>query len=133
MGTNYYAHKNECKCCGRAESIMHIGKRSAGWRFALHVERIGNLDNEPTSLEEWKAIFANREYTLRDEYRHVVSADDMLSIIIDRKGTGKPGDRPSHCDGAVVDEDGLLKRKIDWHHCVGNGDHCYDLCRGEFS
>lgn len=33
MSTNYFLHRDFCKCCGKPKEILHIGKRSAGWKF----------------------------------------------------------------------------------------------------
>ena len=35
MGTNFYVKSEPCKCCGRSEEDIHLGKSSVGWKFML--------------------------------------------------------------------------------------------------
>ena len=38
MGCNYYIYdkSKKCKCCGRGEEEIHIGKSSGGWKFLFN-------------------------------------------------------------------------------------------------
>ena len=65
MGTNYYYHEpdtNHCPHCGRCDEgeVIHIGKSSYGWVFALHVHACKHCG---TCLREY---FATRE-RMREE------------------------------------------------------------------
>lgn len=118
MGTNYYWHaKPRCPTCNRCDDPIHIGKSSCGWVFSLHVGHTAYLgeDDEPSinSLEDWKELFARPGSFIEDEYRDVVTVEEMLSTITERQGI---------CGGHL--------RRGDYKRRPGNG--TYDLCEGEF-
>jgi hypothetical protein len=76
MGTNYYIRdvSEICQHCKQPQSTdYHIGKRSSGWVFSLHV-----TDDIPT-LSEIQSLWEYRQ--IEDEYGNVLSADKMLEII----------------------------------------------------
>lgn len=121
MGTNYYWHqKPKCPHCGRHDKPKHIGKSSAGWVFSLHVGDWVDLGDEEilvSGLDDWKRLFSVQGSWIDDEYGDVVTSDEMISTITDRKAR----------DGMV------LSRQSD--HDVRRarrGDGTYDLCQGEF-
>jgi len=117
MGTNYYLHTDVCEHCGRSkEEVLHIGKSSAGWCFALHV-RQGTWEEEiPANLTEWQSKFREPKVLIKNEYDEVIMPDEMNDIITKR----------SHPEG-------LGRHDIDGQYCIGRGDGTWDLCIGEFS
>lgn len=132
MGTNYYLLRGICECCDRERERLHIGKSSAGWVFALHVEP--DNPTHPQELDGWRLAWSEPGVKIIDEYGGVVSAADMEDRIT-RRSWGRP-------DGPAFDHDanhsqpgpnGLVRSKIDGRHCVGHGNGTYDLIQGEFS
>jgi hypothetical protein len=79
MGTNYYAHIDPCDKCRRSEENIHIGKMSAGWRFAVevHSEFYTNwVEFREFISQDNVAIMANGEE---------ISASELLEWIEARK------------------------------------------------
>lgn len=109
MGTNYYLHDNseQCSSCGCGEEILHIGKSSCGWSFALHVIPERGIND----YEDWDLLFDSHK--IMDEYSRKVSAEEMRSVITER-------------------EPGLRRDTIDARHCIGHGSGTWDLITGEF-
>lgn len=142
MGTNYYYQpplKNCCPTCGRgdAEEEIHIGKSSAGWVFSLHVT------DEIPNLEAWKAKWAEGG-TIRDEYGEVISTEEMLRCITERKWPGS--EEPPHgyatyeaflqCNHAIRGPNGLLRHRPNPRYRsddVVHGEGTWDMFRGNFS
>jgi hypothetical protein len=112
MGTNYYVEaKPPCLHCNRPYPIIHIGKSSAGWCFALHVYDDGVL---PKTWKEWQYFVKDR--VVRNEYGDIITESDLTDIVTKREWEG-----------------GLSRHVIDGQHCVGHGEGTYDLMVGEFS
>lgn len=81
MGTNYYWHHDICGSCGRSDDPIHIGKSSAGWCFALHVDE----DIGIKSLDDWMSRWGEMNHTnseIRDEYGHPVSRKDKGEVSL---------------------------------------------------
>jgi hypothetical protein len=81
MGTNYYWVKPApppCITCGRrdADRWVHIGKRSAGWKFSLHVG-----DDAPDDLLGWIEKWNEPGTFIVTEYREELSPREMLDIV----------------------------------------------------
>ena len=76
MGTNFYLMQAQCQHCGRHGERLHIGKRSSGWPFALHV------DSCHRCLDEWVAEFAKPGVVIKNEYDDELNPLDMLLIIV---------------------------------------------------
>ncbi len=112
MGTNYYLHRDCCPHCGRGDDRLHIGRSSAGWCFALHVDHEEGIN----SLDDWKAIWSLPNAKIIDEYGRQHTPEEMLATITER----------SHPRG-------LSRHRVDMRHCIGSGDGTYDLIPGEFS
>lgn len=137
MGANYYLVIDPCPHCGRGESRLHIGKSSAGWCFALHVDPDENIN----SLDDWKSRWEGNR--IEDEYRRTLSPEEMLSVIVDRSHPMEWGDKKfwgydneaefhrSNC--SLRGPNNLLRSKVDGKHCIGHGDGTWDLITGEFS
>lgn len=76
MGTNFYWIENQCPHCGRGEKI-HIGKRSAGWRFSFQ----GYPDHQPPirAWSDWQSIL--NEGTIMDEYGVTHSKSAFVAMV----------------------------------------------------
>ncbi len=85
MGTNFYLEGVACSQCGHVEERRHIGKRSAGWVFLLHVRAPDELfEHEgeiPQSLAGWRTLFSADDMQIVDEYDKHYTAAAMLLII----------------------------------------------------
>jgi hypothetical protein len=70
MGTNFYAHTNECHCCKRVD-IVHLGKRSGGWTFSFQAsESVRNFD-------DWCKLVRSAS-RVEDEYGYPLTPDEMI-------------------------------------------------------
>jgi hypothetical protein len=128
MGMNYYLKHPACGHCGRSGSALHIGKSSAGWCFALHV------DDERKSLDDWQKAWSQPGAIIENEYGEAVTPEQMLAKITDRSW---PDDRDRTdrflCENhAAPGPNNLLRHQLG-PYCVGHGDGTYDLIPGEFS
>lgn len=77
MGTNYYVKTDACKCCGHKENDIHIGKFSAGWKFAFN--------SRFKSAKEWFDFLKGK--TVHNEYDEVVSLD-WLKLRVEETKNG---------------------------------------------
>ena len=85
MGTNYYAKINEevtCKECGHVTGgdLVHIGKSSAGWVFALNVLSSECFDD----WEDWRRFIKYSSIGIVDEYGKEISLGEMDNIVTKR-------------------------------------------------
>ena len=159
MGTNYYFHKpltNHCKHCGRSDppERLHIGKSSGGWCFSLHVYPEQGIH----TLGDWRTLWTGPG-SIESEYGDRLAPEEMLGVITGRTfpkdwdsdwwapqpfGTtldGKPFilpgyDSEEHFHRSNHSErgpNGLLRHRIDGHHCIGHGPGTYDYIIGDFS
>lgn len=135
MGTNYYLIENvtanACPTCGKqAEEPWryHIGKSSAGWNFAVHVDE----DERIRSLDDLLPMFVDKRYRIEDEYGDVISAVEMCQIIMARYNP-KPKYSPEFLrqNYAEVGLNGLLRSTHQF--CAGRGEGTWDYFTGEFS
>lgn len=130
MGTNYYLEVvHACPTCGHKPESLHIGKSSAGWCFALHVIPEAGIN----SLADWQARWSAPNTRIVDEYREVVTPEQMLTRITQRVGHGALDGEWYTRNHAVAGPNNLARSRIDGSHCVGHGDATYDLCTGDFS
>lgn len=133
MGTNYYLHqKPPCPTCGhRKAEPLHIGKSSAGWCFALHVDEADGIRDLPDWVELWSKPGAH----IMDEYGDAVSPHDMLLIIMARSWESRaPWSAEQFArDHAIPGPNGLARRALDPRHCIKHGEGTWDCCPGEFS
>ena len=139
MGTNYYLHEDVCHHCGRSDDLLHIGKSSGGWCFALHVipeeglnslgdwaDRLGRVDGESAKI--------------KNEYGDELLPSNMMAIITERKCTGSKDliwydseddfHRRNHSERGP---NGLIRRCVDGEHCIAHGAGTWDLIKGDFS
>ena len=82
MGTNFYLHqKNKARCptCGHdpEDEPLHIGKSSFGWRFSLHIIPEKNI----MDLYDWKREWSKEDVYIENEYKEIISPEDMWAII----------------------------------------------------
>lgn len=91
MGTNYYMKRSTG--AGRPVDsfegtelentpLLHIGKASAGWRFALHVYP----ERRIRDLRDWTKLWDEPGTKIYNEYGGEVSASDLIRIIVSRAG-----------------------------------------------
>lgn len=131
MSTNYYLQEKVCGHCGNAGAVLHIGKSSAGWCFALH-----SIPEEDLKfLKDWEERWARKGNTIHDEYSRLISPSEMFAIITDRSwpirenftgDVGYPG------RNAEWGPRGLLRAKLGGN-CVAHGSGTWDMIKGEFS
>ena len=107
---------------------MHIGKSSAGWCFALHVDP----DEGINGLEDWEARWSTGQ--IEDEYGDTVTPERLRSLITERWWTPRQKDAAFYASNhAEPGPKGLLRSRVDGRHCVGHGEGTWDLIAGEFS
>ena len=111
MGTNYEVATKACPTCGHYE-ILHIGKSSGGWCFALHV--FPGQSHLPQNLEDWKRLWEQEGNVITNEYGEQLTPRQMEGIVLREKWVGAE----------------TFRRRDD---CVAHGDGLYDLIEGEFS
>lgn len=114
MSTNYYLKINQCVACGRYEQELHIGKKSCGWAFALHVAGDSFPLLFPSNLGHWEKLFIGPGKIV-DEYGRGVTVERMLEIITQ-----------------YTDNIPLQREPVDGTRCIGHGPGPYDLITGEF-
>lgn len=132
MGTNYYlgSDGDVCAACGHEKPRLHIGKSSMGWVFSLHVIPEEGLN----SLDDWKARWSKPGSKIVNEYGEAVTAEEMLSIIVDRGRDDPIRGFDFASNYAEPGPRNLVRSRIsDWTHCVGHGDGTWSLHTGEFS
>lgn len=83
MGTNYYACVDVCECCKRPAEKIHIGKKSAGWRFTFHAAD----DND--SWEDWKKFLQRKDVEIRNEYGELTPFEYFVHIVECERYTGE--------------------------------------------
>lgn len=134
MGTNYYAaHK-------KTDHKIHIGKKSHGWCFALHVYPSANLN----SLGDWERYLQSGYFNIVDECKHYYGIDEFLDIVLDKNGPiRKPAQYPNYfntseqefhrCNSSEPGPNNLVRAKIDGTSCIGHGPGPYSYFVGDFS
>lgn len=83
VSTNYYwleDGESHCSTCGCSEKV-HIGKRSVGWKFLLHLYS----DRRILSLSDWQYMWTGTGI-IEDEYGRKIKTKEMLEIIEEQKG-----------------------------------------------
>jgi hypothetical protein len=74
MSTNYYVTQ-------RGKYSLHIGKKSAGWRFVFHGYRSRDL----MSRLQWQEFLTEGSGQIQDEDGHFISVDDFLQKVEETK------------------------------------------------
>lgn len=125
MGTNYYLHMNQCKCCNRYDEV-HIGK---SWRMFrgyridpnFPAERVGPV-GPVESWQDWKRVLKTTpDAQVFDEYGCEHHVDDFIADV-----ESVPQDRRGSQMRWLVDHNYPLG--FDWVDDEG-----YDFHEGEFS
>jgi hypothetical protein len=131
MGTNYYLERDICPHCKRSDERLHIGKSSAGWCFALHIDAEEGIN----SLDDWKALWSAPDARIVDEYGRETSPEEMLEKITERAWPQRDRERSHqfYADNHAEPGPNNLIRHAIGRHCVGHGDGTWDLVPGEFS
>ena len=117
MGTNYYSvargheERPDLWDCRDDPEVLHIGKSSVGWCFALHVIPEMGIND----LDDWVPIFIDPERVIIDEYREPVELLKMMATITARRW-------PS----------GLRRHDVG-SHCSKQGAGTWDCILGRFS
>jgi hypothetical protein len=107
--------------------LLHIGKSSGGWCFALH-----SIPGFATSLEEWKPWFFL--YPIVNEYGVPKTPEEMIMTITCRVS---PGNRVIDAEylrenHATLGPHGLLRHA--YRDAIpGVGDETWDMITGDFS
>lgn len=134
MGTNYYLRQKCCQSCGRYDE-RHIGKKSAGWVFALRVYP----DDGISDLPDWDRIASEPNASVFDEYgaevpwaalRGVIVADGVTRDMNAKPWGYSSWDEMLRMNHAEIHESGLLRSRQDSHTKHGKS---YDLLNAEFS
>lgn len=82
MGMNYYlVGKSPCQACHRAYPALHIGKKSVGYKFTLHVFK--DREDGPTNLHEWTEKFREFGVFIEDEMGKRVTKEKILDMLAD--------------------------------------------------
>lgn len=106
--------------------MLHIGKSSAGWHFSLCIYPSLGINN----LNDWKNLFS--EFEIEDEYGDIISKEEMLERITDRKGNNYKMSqdekdtfcRQNHCDIGI---NGLFAHKTNEYSNYVRTSGTYDL------
>lgn len=147
MGTNYYITTGrKIKCCecpncnGTKDEILHVGKSSGGWCFALRVYPELGIN----TLKDWDILLKNGQ--IKDEYGKDVSYTKMISEITERSFHKRDlsqyhyGVYPQNIswqnflnkNHAIEGPNNLLRAKIS-EYCIGHGEGTWDYFVGDFS
>lgn len=144
MGTNYYSvkrglenldsesfwHRRVESDDGEHDDILHIGKSSGGWCFALHVIPDRNIHDLP----DWVPYLLNEDRVIVDEYREALTYEKLLDVITNRRGrdpctwTKEMYDR----NYAEPGPNNLVRHSVD-RGCVRQGAGTWDYVEGIFS
>lgn len=132
MGTNWYLVKREMvpdilagtlqlpydhwTAASRTHGtgILHIGKSSGGWRFALHVMPKHGIHD----FMDWMAMAIDPEWVVINEYCNIINYVELIRLVAYRQPMPQ-------CE--------LKYHTIDLTHCIGHGSGTWDLIAGEFS
>lgn len=86
MGTNYYAVIK--KVNGFETERLHIGKKSAGWRFSFRGYPKGWVSDRPEleldSAKAWRAFLESEDVIIVNEYETVISLDQLWEWVESR-------------------------------------------------
>lgn len=118
MGTNYYAHLNECHCCHRYDEL-HIGKSFQ----IVHIHPDRNIN----TFADWRILLDDPDVSVWDEYGCRVELDSSLEVRawLDQ---WKRYESVEHWRTKDPYADTYLKMTSDWLDSGG-----YHVCTAEFS
>lgn len=75
MGTNYFALKDACGCCGKPDEQWHICKSFRTFQGYTHD---GPLGHRVTEVQHWWPILRDPRITIRDEYGTQVDTEVFI-------------------------------------------------------
>lgn len=113
MGTNYYWRHKCCDKCGRYEEL-HIGKKSAGWKFSFR----GHRDHQPpiVSWEDWRRTIVENAGQVFNEYDEMVPFNEFVAVV-----DGSRSEPRDHIEMCMSDPhsssyiNGAVNRGDAWH------------------
>lgn len=87
MGTNFYwrADSPRCETCNQRlpdhglPPRLHVGKRSAGWKFHVHIHPEQGI----RSWADWKDRLTETSGLLRDEYGRTINVEAFIRDVED--------------------------------------------------
>lgn len=134
MGTNYYSAKllgnfrNDLRL-DELIDIIHIGKSSFGWCFALHVIPERGIND----ITGWTQYLLNSERIIINEYNDIISYEELLNIITNRRNdTVCPWSYEMYqLNHAQPGPNNLIRHSIGGD-CVGHGEGTWDYIKSEF-
>lgn len=109
MSTNYYLHRDFCKCCGKPKEILHICKISAGWKPLFQYQE------ELKKFEELEKLLDSGN--IKDEYDTDLSKAQFMRLLIEFQ-QNRPREIVNINDGIFIDR---------------YKDEDYEFCRFEFT
>ena len=122
MSTNYY--------CDTEESQLHLGKRSAGWRFTFHAEP-GHF----TSFDELVGFLENTPCEISDEYGSAVDPVEFIQMAAtwgDDRENGGHRDLDCWCgEGPGTPHGGFWSREQSWRDAHYLDDRGHNWTRWE--
>jgi hypothetical protein len=110
MSTNYYLTTLFDQIQGKGRFSNHIGKSSAGWCFALHIDP--TRKDYPQTYSEWQACWRAPGATILDEYGNQITAAELEEVITQRSIFGYPPRRFN--DAFSIPGEGS------WDYVIGN-------------
>ena len=145
LGTNYYSVKRGLEDLdsdtfwerrrnaelGEGDDILHIGKSSGGWCFALHVIP----DKGIHDLPGWVPFLLSADRAIVDEYRDSITYEQLLDIITNRRGRHDVNPWTQEMYERNYSEpgpNGLVRHTIG-RGCVRHGAGTWDCCEGNYS
>lgn len=128
MSTNYYATIDAAEPCAHCGHVpeprrIHIGKSSAGWTFALHVEP--DDPEHPSTWSEWLAFLARADVSIEDEYGLPCQLATFVDVV-ECRSSSRPSPAPEWMErnGAVPGPRGLVRRHLSVY-TIGHGEDYY--------
>ena len=121
-----------------AKEIIHIGKSSGGWCFSLHILPDFGIHDLP----DWEPMIRDHENKILNEYEEEIKPDDMMAVITNRGRKCDWTDAPYGYESweqfhkqnhSAAGPNGLLRHRIDGHHCTKHGAGTWDCLPGDFS
>lgn len=106
MGTNYYVVENRCRHCNRRD-LVHIGKKSFGWRFFFR-----GYDDTRT-VEQWRSRIENAD-GIENEYGEPVDTPEFWAMV---EASRSRRDHIEHClaSGYAESTRRNLQEGREWH------------------
>ena len=142
MGTNYYSVKRDINYKSsiefsfmelaetRGDSVIHIGKSSAGWCFSLHQSPKLGLND----LDDWIPVFVDPDRIIVDEYGRTITFLEMTNIITCRSIPAPTRWTPlEYMQNHAEPGPNNLARHSIGIGCDAHGSGTWDLITGGFS